>query len=139
MSQMKSKILIPALIAVIGASAGARAADDDAGAEATIRLMDTAETALPGAVTKTITLPEHLLVESEDQVAAVDRAKNGHDKANLRLENENRAKGLSRAESARENGEEMAEKAKEARENRGRADPPGRPENPGRPESPGGR
>ena len=134
---MKHRILIPALIALMGTSAWA--ADDDDGAEATIRLMDTAEAALPGAVTRTITLPEHLLVEDEDQVAAVERAKSGHDKANQRLENENRAKGLSRAEAARDRGEEMADKAKEARENRGRADPPGRPDIPGRPEEPGGR
>jgi hypothetical protein len=134
---MRHKILIPALIAMMGT--GTWAADDDDGAEATIRLMDTAEAALPGAVTRTITLPEHLLVENEDQVAAVDRAKSGHDKANQRLENEGRAKGLSQAEAARERGEQLADKAKEARENRSRADPPGRPDVPGRPEDPGSR
>lgn len=135
MSQMRPKILIPALIALMGFSAGAWAADDDDG-EATIRLMGTAEAELPGAVTKTISLPKHLQVEGDDQVATVEKAK-GHDKANERLENENRNKGLDQAEAARENGRNMAEKAKEARENRSRADPPGRPENPGRPDSPG--
>lgn len=134
---MKPKIFVPALIALMGFSAGAWAADDDDG-EATIRLMGTAEAELPGAVTKTISLPDHLLVEGDDQVATVEKAK-GHDKANERLENENRNKGLDQAEAARENGREMAEKAKEARENRGRADPPGRPENPGRPDNPGRR
>lgn len=131
---MRPKILIPALITLMSVSAGAWAADDDG--EATIRLMGTAEAELPGAVTKTISLPDHLTMEGEDQVAAVEKAK-GHDKANERLENENRNKGLDQAEAARENGREMAEKAKEARENRGRADPPGRPENPGRPDNPG--
>ena len=46
MSQMKTKILIPALIALMGVSAGAWADDDDDGAEATIRLMDVAEAEL---------------------------------------------------------------------------------------------
>ena len=136
---MKSRILIPALIALMGVSAGAWADDDDDGAEATIRLMDSAESALPGAVTKTITLPDHLLVETADQAATVNEAKHGHDKANERLENENRAKGLSQAEAARQSGKELAEKAKEARENRARSEPPGRPDNPGPPENPGRR
>jgi hypothetical protein len=139
MSQMKTKILIPALIALMGVSAGAWADDDDDGAEATIRLMDVAEAELPGAVTNTISLPDHLQVEDGDQVAAVEKAKNGHDQANKRLESENRQKGLSQAEAARENGKELTEKATEARENHGRADPPGRPESPGRPENPGNR
>jgi hypothetical protein len=132
---MRPKILIPALITLMSVSAGAWAADDDG--EATIRLMGTAEAELPGAVTKTISLPDHLTMEGEDQVAAVEKAKKGHDTANEARDNQNRAKGLDQAEAARENGREMAEKAKEARENRGRADPPGRPENPGRPDNPG--
>jgi hypothetical protein len=136
MSQMKTRILIPALIALMGISAGAWADDD---AEATIRLMDDSESRLPGAVTKTITLPDHLQVTAEDQTTTVGKAK-GHDKANERLTNENRQKGLSKADAARENGKDMTEKAKEVREARGRADPPGRPEEPpGRPETPGGR
>ncbi len=135
---MSCKILIPAMIALMGVSSGAWAADDDDGAEATIRLMGTAEAELPGAVTKTITLPEHLLVEGDDQVAAVEKAKKDHDKANQRLEK--REKGLAQAEAAREHGKEMSEKAKEARENRGRSeDRPERPDPPGRPESPPGR
>lgn len=136
---MNSKFLVPALMALMGVSTGAWAGDD--GAEATIRLMGTAEAELPGAVTKTISLPEHLAVESDDQVAAVDKAKNGHDKANERLDNEKRQNGLSQAEAARENGREMAEKASEARENRGRSEdrpePPDRPDNPGPPDNPG--
>ena len=133
---MKTNILIPALIALMGVSAGAWADDDD-GAEATIRLMDTSEAALPGAVTKTITLPKHLQVTAEDQSTTVGKAK-GHVKANERLTNENRKKGLAQAEAARENGKDMADKAKEARANRARAEPPpGRPDDPGRPDNPG--
>ena len=131
---MKSKLLIPAAVLLMGVSAGAWADDDD-GAEATIRLMGTAEAERPDAVTKTITLPAHLMVEGDDQVATVDKAK-GHDKANERLDK--REKGLSQADAAREKGAEMSEKAKENREARGRAeDRPGRPDNPGRPGDPG--
>ena len=133
---MNSKVLIPAAIALMSVSAGAWAADDDDG-EATIRLMGVAEAELPDAVTKTITLPAHLLVEGEDQVAAVEKAKNGHDRANERR-SDDKTTGQERAEEARQQGKEMAEKAKEARENRGRSDdPPGRPDNPGRPDKPG--
>ena len=131
---MKSKLLIPAAVLLMGVSAGAWADDDD-GAEATIRLMGTAEAERPDAVTKTITLPAHLMVEGDDQVATVDKAK-GHDKANERLDK--REKGLSQADAAREKGAEMSEKAKENREARGRADErPGRPDNPGQPDGPG--
>ena len=133
---MKIKVSIAAMI-LMGVSAGAWADGDDA--EATIRLMGTAEAELPDAVTKKISLPDHLLVESDDQVAAVENAKKGHDKANERLEK--REKGLSQADAVRERGAEMSEKAKETRENRGRAEdrpePPGRPDEPGRPDTPG--
>ena len=140
MSQMKRRILIPAAVALMGVSAGAWAADDD-GAEATIRLMGTAEAELPDAVTKQIALPEHLRLEGKDQAAAVDKAK-GHENANGRLENEKRNEGLAKATAAREHGAEMSEKAKEARENQGRSkddrpEPPGRPDDPGRPDNPG--
>ena len=131
---MKSKLLIPAAVLLMGVSAGAWADDDD-GAEATIRLMGTAEAERPDAVTKTITLPAHLMVEGDDQVATVDKAK-GHDKANDRLDK--REKGLSKADAARDKGAEMSETAKENREARGRSDErPGRPDNPGRPGDPG--
>lgn len=131
---MKSRLLIPAAVLLMGVSAGAWADDDD-GAEATIRLMGTAEAERPDAVTKTITLPAHLMVEGDDQVATVDKAK-GHDKANERLDK--REKGLSKADAARDKGAEMSETAKENREARGRSDErPGRPDNPGRPGDPG--
>ena len=134
---MKIRVSIAAMI-LMAVSTGAWAAGDD-DAEATIRLMGTAEAELPDAVTKTITLPDHLLVESDDQVAAVEKAQKGHDKANERHEKRN--DGLSKADAARERGAEMSEKAKEARENRGRAedrpDPPNRPDDRGRPDNPG--
>ena len=131
---MKSRILIPAAVALMGVSAGAWAADDD-GAEATIRLMGTAEAELPDAVTKQISLPDHLRLESTDQTATVDKAK-GHDKANERHEKRNA--GLAKADTVREHEAELSDKAKEARENQGRAkedrpDRPDRPDNPSRP------
>jgi len=130
---MKKIVLIPAAVALMGVSADAWASDDD-GTEATIRLMGTAEAEMPDAVTKQISLPDHLLLDVNDQITTVDRAK-GHGKANERLENEKRNAGLSKATAAREQGAEMSEKAKEARENQGRAnderpDPPNRPEDP---------
>jgi hypothetical protein len=131
---MNNKLLIPAAVALMGVSAGAWAADDD-GAEATIRLMDTAEAELPDAVTKTISLPDHLVLQSKEQAATVDKAR-GHDKANERIER--REQNLLKADKAREHGAEMSENTKDARENQGRAEgrpePPDRPEDPGRPE-----
>jgi len=135
---MKTKASIAALVVLMGVSTGAWATGDD-GAEATIRLMGTAEAERPEAVTKTISLPPHLTVDGDDQVATVENAKNGHDKANER--HDKRESGLTKADDARERGAEMSEKAKDARENRGRSkdrpDPPGRPEDPGRPDNPG--
>ena len=138
MNQMKIKVSIAAMV-LMGVSTGAWAAGDDA--EATIRLMGTAEAELPDTVTKQISLPDHLRVDGDDQVTAVDKAKqaNGHEKANER--HDKREQGLSNADAARERGAEMSEKAKEARENRVRSEdrpePPGRPDNPGRPDDPG--
>ena len=133
---MKIKLSITAMI-LMGVSTGAWATGDD-GAEATIRLMGTAEAERPDAVTKTISLPAHLTVEGDDQLATVEKAK-GHEKANER--HDKREQGLTKADDARERGAEMSEKAKDVRENRGRSedrpDPPGRPENPGPPDNPG--
>lgn len=131
---MKSKILIPAAVALMAISSTAWTADDD-GTEATIRLMDSAEAELPDAVIKQISLPDHLRVERKDQAATVDNAR-GHGKANERLENQKRNEGLLKATAAREHSADMSEKAKEVRENQGRAnehrpDPPNRPEDPG--------
>ena len=126
---MNSKILVPAVFVLMGVGASAWADDDDA--EATIRLMGAAEVELPEAVTKKISLPDHLRVRNADQAATVEQAK-GHDKANERLEK--REQGLSQADRVREHGADMSEKAKEARENSSRGKEP--PEPPDRPETP---
>ncbi len=103
--------------------------------ETTIRLMGAADDALPGAVTKEISLPDAF---AEDSVA-VENATRG-----LATANENRTRretGLSTAEEARERAAEMADGAAETRENNGRGDrpdPPGRPGPPGPPGPPGG-
>ena len=125
---MKKVTLIFATTVLLASGTG-WAADD---AEATIRLMGIAEAELPDAVTKQITLPEHLLLKTEDQVAAVDKAEKGLAKANER--NDHRNKGQDRAAEAREHAAEMQEKSKENRENRGRSD-----DRPTPPETPPGR
>ena len=129
---MNKMTLILATTALL-ASGGGWAADD---AEATIRLMGKAEAELPDAVTREITLPEHLLAaDPEDQVAAVEKAENGFAKADER--NANRDQGQDQATEARTRGAEMQEKAKETRENRGRSEE--HPEPPETPETPPGR
>ncbi len=105
-------------------------------AEATIRLMGAAEADLPEAITKEITLPPAAMENS----AAVEKAEQGLQKAS---ENRSRREnGLSRADAAREHGSEMADQAKQNRENRGRFDdrprPPNRPEPPNPPNGPPG-
>lgn len=117
-----------AIIVLLAASAGSWAADD---AEATIRLMGNAEAELPDAVTREITLPEHLLAaDPEDRVAAVEKAENGLNKANERNANAEMT-GQEKAAEARERSADMKEKAKENQENRGRSeDQPTPPETP---------
>jgi hypothetical protein len=123
---MNKVTLIIATTALL-ASGGVYAADD---AEATIRLMGNAEAELPNAVTREITLPEHLLLATpEDRAATVEKAEQGLSKANER--NAHRDQGQDQAAAARERNTEMKEKAKENRENRGRAeDHPTPPESP---------
>ena len=100
-------------------------------AESTILLMGVAEAELPEAVTKEIKLPPAVSENS----AAVERAERGLKNANENRER--RENGLSRADEAREHGAEMAEKAKNDRENRGRfEDRPTRPERPDTPNGP---
>ena len=126
---MKKVTLIFAATVLLASGSG-WAADD---AEATIRLMGKAEAELPDAVTKEITLPEHLLAaDPEDQVAAVEKAEKGLAKANER--HAHRDQGQNRAAEAREHGAEMKEKAKEDRENQGRSE-----DHPTPPETPPGR
>ena len=126
---MKKVTLIFATTVLLVSGTG-WAADD---AEATIRLMGVAEAELPDAVTKQITLPEHLLLKPEDQVAAVEKAQKGLDKANERNEHGN--KGQERAAEAREHAADMQEKAKDNREIRGRS----KDDRPTPPETPPGR
>jgi hypothetical protein len=119
-----------AIVVLLAASAGSWAADD---AEATIRLMGNAEAELPDAVTREITLPEHLLAaDPEDRVATVEKAEKGLEKANER--NAHRQTGQDNAAEARERRSEMKEKAKENQENRGRSE-----DHPTPPEAPPGR
>lgn len=119
-----------AIVVLLAASAGSWAADD---AEATIRLMGNAEAELPDAVTREITLPEHLLAaDPEDRVATVEKAEKGLEKANER--NAHRQTGQDNAAEARESSSEMKEKAKENREFRGRSE-----DHPTPPETPPGR
>jgi len=114
--------IVTALLIAIGSTGWT--ADSDT--EATIRLMDNAEAELPEAVTKVISLPEHLLaVAPEDQVAAVEKAEKGLAKANERQANR---------ETGQDQAAEMKKKANENRETRGRSEdrptppeiPPGR-------------
>jgi hypothetical protein len=105
------------------------AADGDE-AESTIRLMGAAEAELPDAVTKEITLPEVVAVDS----AAVENAERGLETANENRQR--REEGLSQADEARERGADMAGDAQDSRENRGRSeDRPEPPANPGPPGS----
>ena len=139
---MKYKTLILAFMVAMAFSHSGWTAMDDDDAEATIRLMGTAEAESPDDVMRVISLPQHLLDEAmEDQVKAVDKADKG-----LKNATENVKKHTDHAseqgQEARERGQEMSERANENRENQGRSkdrpDPPGRPDNPGQPDNPGG-
>jgi len=126
---MKKVTLIFATTVLLASGSGW--ADDHA--EATIRLMGKAEAELPDAVTKQITLPEHLLaVDTEDKLATVEKAEKDLAKANER--HAHRDQGQNQAAEASERGAEMREKAKEDRENHGRSD-----ERPTPPKTPPGR
>ncbi len=105
-------------------------ADDDA--EATIRLMGTAEAQSSDDVIKVISLPDRLLdAEKDDQVAAVEKAKEG-----LQNATDNVNKDL--PDSASQQARDARDQAKNNRESRGRSEEaPGRPDDPGRPDNPG--
>ncbi len=106
-------------------------AQDGDEAESTIRLMGAAEAALPEAVTKVITLPAAVAVDTEAVESAV-RARG------LTTANDNRQRreeGLAQADEARQRNADMAGEAQNNRENRGRSeDRPGPPDDPGRPD-----
>jgi hypothetical protein len=124
MSQMKTKILIPAAIALIGVSGVAAADKPDDDGDVTIRLMPHAEAELPDAVTNPIELPEHLLEDAQNS-EKLTRAKQAIDHANERrtagpnpkAKNEDRGRSEGRPD---------------------RPDPADRPDPPGPPETPPG-
>lgn len=135
---MSSKLLIPALIALMGVSAGAWADEPDKDGEVTIRLMPPSETQLPEAVTNPIELPAHLL-DDPDKEEKLQKAKQALQKASTRRAN-GANHGLSHAEQARqarEQAQDMVDDAKANRESRGRSDD--LPEPPNRPQDPPGR
>jgi hypothetical protein len=139
MSQMKTKILVPALIALMGVSAGAWADDQDDDGEVTISLMPASADESPDAVTKQISLPDLVnLVGSDQAKASVQkRAVQALEEAGSKG---NREHGWSQADQAREQVQDMAENAKAKNENRGRSEErPERPEPPGPPENLPGR
>lgn len=140
---MKRKLLILTPLALLAFSSGGWAAMADE-AEATIRLMEASEAEDSSEVTRVISLPDHLLnKDTEDQVAAVERAKKGLDNATENVNKDIPENASEQAREARQNVSDMADQARENRENRGRSedrpDPPGRPEDPGPPDNPGGR
>jgi hypothetical protein len=132
---MKTKrltfVTLSAAALLLFSSAGWTADDD---AEATIRLMTTAEADEPEAVTKQLAIPEHLLNNASDEGVkrAVENSANGLANAASRGEKKGfehaGSRGQERSEDARENKSEMSEKTRETRENEGRADD--RPEPP---------
>ena len=137
MSQMDNKFFIPAMLALMGVSAGAWADKPDGDPEVTIRLMPHAEVQLPEAVTNPIELPKHL-IEDGQNAEKLEGAKKGLENANTRrVAGPNH--GLSHAQDARETAQDMAEDAKLNRETRGRSDEnrPDRPDQPDRPDRPG--
>ena len=137
MSQMKIKILIPAIIALMGVSAGAWADDQDDDGEVTISLMP-AGADVPEAVTKRIELPT-LEMGNEQADEKVKRARQALTKAEQKR-TEGRDHGRSQADLARDKAQEMSENAKDKNENRGRAEGrPDRPDPPGPPDNPPGR
>ena len=139
MSQMNSKLLMPAMIALMGLSAGAWAdkpepGEPDDGGEVTMRLMPPSEADLPDAVTKRIALPE-LVLENATANEKVKNAREALQKAEQRG-TDGREHGWEHANSARENAQDMADNAKSNREARGRSDE-NRPQRPEPPDSPG--
>lgn len=131
--EMKYKTLIFSALALLLFSTNGWTQDGDE-AEATIRLMGTAEAEASDDVMREITLPQHLMGEDGgDEVAAVLKAEKGLATATENVNKEKSNNASSQAQEARERVSEMSNNAKENRENRGRSDPPGPPDNPGQP------
>ena len=135
---MKTKrltfVTLTAAALLLFSSAGWTADDD---AEATIRLMDTAEADESEAVTKVLAIPVHLMQEASQtgQAKAIEKAENALKNAAEQGEKKGFDRvgmpGRGRTEDARDRNAEMSEKATENRENRGRSeDRPEPPEGP---------
>jgi len=144
---MTSRILIPTLIALMGASAGAWASGPGDDGEVTISLMPAAKDDVPDAVTNRIPLPdlEQLVGNEKAQEAVVKRAQEALAETETGR-SQGQEHGWSHADQSREQAQEMAEDAKARKENRGRSedrpdlpDLPDRPADPGQPANPGGR
>jgi hypothetical protein len=132
---MNSKILIPALIALMGVSAGAWAdkPDPDDDGDVTITLMPPGNGA-PEIVMKQIELPDLDL----DNETANDKVENARQRLN-QIEtsgNAGREHGWSHANEAHQRAQDMAENASNNRESRGRSEDK-RPERPEPPNPPG--
>ncbi len=120
-------------------AAGTAFAQEEAGElEATIRLMTEAEAELPEAVTREIVLPANVTVDD----VAVEASAKGLGKADdARQGGRERGQGVAAgarenaSADARDNASDMAEAARENAENRSRANE-NRPERPERPETP---
>lgn len=120
-------------------AAGTAFAQEEAGElEATIRLMSEAEAELPEAVTREIVLPANVTVDD----VAVEASAKGLGKADdARQGGRERGQGVAAearenaSADARDNASDMAEAARENAENRSRANE-NRPERPERPETP---
>ncbi len=133
--QSKYVVMAAAIMLLFSFSlALAEDSNDGDGLEATMRLMDDAEAELPAAVTRPIQLPEHLRVDT----VAAEKSAPGLETANAARDNQHRQDGLNNANDARDRANEMADAAKEDRENHGRSEdlpePPNRPD----PPDPGG-
>jgi len=119
-------------MALILLSANVAWAQDGGEAESTIRLMGAAEAELPEAVTKVITLPAAVAVDT----AAVESAVRARGLTTANDNRQGREDGLAQADEARERNADMANEAQGNRENRGRSKDrrePGPPADPGRP------
>ena len=127
--KIRYAVLATTIMLLTGMSlALAEDSDDGDELDATMRLMDDAEAESSETVTLKIELPEHLM---EGTVAAEKSAK-GHATANDAISK--RENGLRDIEEARDRANEMAEGAKENRENHGRSeDHPEPPDRPGPP------
>ena len=144
---MKTKIAVLVFaLALLISMGGVLAQETDEGEEmeATMRLMGKAEADLPDAVTKEITLPDHLLpdpsLQEDTGSPAVEASKFG-----LKTANDNRLRRdteLQQANDAHDNAADMADQVHENQENRGRSEqhpePPGPPDNLGPPDAPPG-